>query len=84
VTLQVLPLCRGTHPALGGPFAILDFPERTDPDVVYTEGVTGHAYLERNSDVRGCAEALEQLETAALSPADSAELISTMARESTH
>ena len=84
VTLQVLPLSSGAHPALNGPFCILEFPERTDPDVVYTEGVAGHAYLERDSDVRACAEAFDLLRAAALSPADSADLISRTAREIAH
>ncbi len=38
VTLQVLPLSSGVHPALNGPFCILEFPERGDQDVVYTGG----------------------------------------------
>lgn len=84
VTLQVLPLSSGAHPALNGPFCILEFPERTDPDVVYTEGVAGHAYLERDSDVRACAEAFDLLRAAALSPADSAEMIHNVAEEITH
>jgi hypothetical protein len=84
VTLQVLPLSSGAHPALSGPFCILEFPERTDPDVVYTEGVGGHAYIERDSDVRACAEAFDLLRAAALSPADSVEMISSAAREITH
>jgi DNA-binding XRE family transcriptional regulator len=83
VTLQVLPLSSGAHPALNGPFCILEFPERTDPDVVYTEGVAGHAYLERDSDVRACAEAFDLLRAAALSPVDSAELIGRVAGEIT-
>jgi len=79
VTLQVLPLSSGVHPALNGPFCILEFPERSDPDVVYTEGVAGHAYLERDSDVRACAEVFDLLRAAALSPADTVELIGRMA-----
>jgi DNA-binding XRE family transcriptional regulator len=84
VTLQVLPLSSGAHPALNGPFCILEFPERTDPGVVYTEGVAGHAYLERDSEVRACAEAFDLLRAAALSPADSAEMISRKADELAH
>jgi hypothetical protein len=84
VMLQVLPLCSGAHPALNGPFCILEFPERSGPDVVYTEGVAGHAYLERDSDVRACAEAFDQLQAAALSPADSADLISRTAKQITY
>jgi transcriptional regulator with XRE-family HTH domain len=80
VTLQVLPFCSGPHPSLNGPFTIIEFPERFDPDVVYAEGVHGHAYLERERDVRSCAEAFDLLRAAALSPADSTELISGLAR----
>jgi DNA-binding XRE family transcriptional regulator len=81
VTLQVLPLSSGAHPALSGPFCILEFPERTDPDVVYAEGVAGHTYLERDAEVRACAEAFDLLRAAALSPADSAEMIGKKADE---
>lgn len=75
VTLQVLPLSCGAHAALSGPFCILAFPERGDPDVVYTEGVAGHAYLEKDADVRACAERFDLLRASSLSPADSAVLI---------
>jgi transcriptional regulator with XRE-family HTH domain len=81
VTLQVLPFCSGLHPALNGPFAIIEFPERFDPDVVYTEGVGGQDYLERERDVRARAEAFDLLRAAALSPADSTDLIGALARE---
>ena len=79
VTLQVLPLASGVHPALNGPFCILEFPERSDPEVVYTEGVAGHAYLERDGDVRVCAEVFDLLRAAAASPADTVEFISAVA-----
>jgi hypothetical protein len=51
-----------------------------DADVVYTEGVAGQAYLKRDSEVRPRAEAFSMLQAAALPPADSAELISMIAR----
>ena len=79
VTLQVLPLSSGVHPALNGPFCILEFPERGDQDVVYTEGVAGHAYLERDADVHSCAEVFDLLRAAALSPADTVTFIDRMA-----
>jgi hypothetical protein len=79
VTMQVLPFASGPHPSLNGPFAIIEFPERFDPDVVYTEGVHGQAYLERERDVRSCAEAFDLLRAASLSPADSTDLISGLA-----
>jgi transcriptional regulator with XRE-family HTH domain len=84
VTLQVLPFSSGPHPSLNGPFAIIEFPDRFDPDVVYTESVAGQAYLERERDVRSCAEAFDLLRAAALSPADSTELISGLARSASY
>jgi transcriptional regulator with XRE-family HTH domain len=76
VTLQVLGFGSGLHPGLGGSFVILKFPERLDPDVVYTEGVTGQAYIEeRDRDVRAQSESFDLLRASALSPAESARLI---------
>jgi transcriptional regulator with XRE-family HTH domain len=83
VTLQVLPFTSGPHPSLNGPFCIIEFPERFDPDVVYTESVSGHAYLERDKDVRMCTESFDLLRAAALSPADSTDLISDLASQIT-
>jgi Domain of unknown function (DUF5753) len=76
VTLQVLTFGSGLHPGMGGPFAIIEFPERFDPDVVYTEGVTGQAYMEeREREVKTRSEAFDLLRATALPPADSAILI---------
>jgi transcriptional regulator with XRE-family HTH domain len=76
VTLQVLEFSSGLHPALNGPFVIIEFPERFDPDVVYWEGVGGQAYVEeREKEVRARVEAFDLLRATALPPADSAELI---------
>jgi len=76
ITLQVLAFGSGLHVGLGGSFAIIEFPERFDPDVVYTEGVTGQAYIEeREREVRARAEAFDVLRAAALPPANSARLI---------
>ena len=83
VTLQVLAFSSGLHPGMGGSFAIIEFPERSDPDVVYTEGVTGQAYIEeRDREVRVRSEAFDLLRAAALPPADSAQLIQSISEES--
>src|ERR1700722_13486690 len=77
VTLQVLTFSSGLHPGLGGPLTIIEFPERFDPDVVYSEGVGEQANFieEREREVRARAEAFDLLRATALPPADSAELI---------
>jgi transcriptional regulator with XRE-family HTH domain len=83
VTLQVLGFGTGLHPGLGGSFTIIKFPERLDPDVVYTEGVTGQAYLEeRDREVRAQSEAFDLLRASALSPAESARLIRSISERS--
>jgi transcriptional regulator with XRE-family HTH domain len=75
VTLQLLAFEAGAHAGLTGPFSILEFPEPGDSDVAYTESVGGMIYLEKEREVRACAEAFDRMRAAALSPAASVELI---------
>jgi Domain of unknown function (DUF5753) len=81
VTLQILSFESGAHAGLTGPFAILEFPERTDSEVAYTESVGGMIYLEKDREVRACAEAFDRMRAAALSPVASVELIQEVSRE---
>jgi transcriptional regulator with XRE-family HTH domain len=75
MTLQLLPFGSGAHAGLSGPFSILEFPERTDPEVAYVESVAGIIYLEKEREVRSCIDAFDRLRAQALSPSASAELI---------
>lgn len=52
VTVQVLPYSAGAAPAQG-PFVILDFVERTDPEVVYIETPVGAIWVEDAEQVAG-------------------------------
>jgi transcriptional regulator with XRE-family HTH domain len=79
VTLQVLPFSSGAHAGHGGPFSILEFPERSDTEVVYVESVAGFIYLERHKEVRVRIEAFDRLRAAALPPAASTDLIAQVA-----
>jgi len=81
VTLQVLAFGSGAHAGLTGPFSILEFPERSDEDVAYTESVGGMIYMEKDREVRLCAEAFDRMRAVALSPAASVELIQHVSRE---
>jgi transcriptional regulator with XRE-family HTH domain len=81
VTLQVLEFSSGLHPALNGSFAIIEFAERSDPDVVYSEGVGGQTYIEKHEEVQARAEAFDLLCATALPPAESAGLILSIARD---
>ena len=81
VTLQVLPFVSGAHAAHGGPFSILEFPDRSDSEVVYVESVAGILYLEKDREVRSRAESFDRLRAAALSPSASTDLIAQAARD---
>jgi len=83
VTLQVLAFGSGAHAGLTGPFSILEFPERSDEDVAYTESVGGMIYMEKDREVRLCAEAFDRMRATALSPAASVELIQQVSRDLT-
>ena len=80
ITIQVLPFISGAHAGHGGPFSILEFPERSDAEVAYVESGAGNIYLEKDREVRARAEAFDRLRAAALSPAESGDLISQAAR----
>jgi uncharacterized protein DUF5753/helix-turn-helix protein len=60
VRLQVIPFDAGGHAPAGCPFAILRFPERGLPDVVYVEQLTGAVYLDKPADVDHYAVAMER------------------------
>jgi transcriptional regulator with XRE-family HTH domain len=81
VTIQVLPFGCGAHAGHGGPFSILEFPNRSDSEVAYVESVVGIIYLEKDRDVRARAEAFDRLRAAALAPGASADLITRVANE---
>src|SRR6202008_4969254 len=51
-TLQILPFEAGGPAGMDGTFAILDFPEPSDPDVVYAENATGGLFLEKSEELR--------------------------------
>ena len=82
VTLQVLSFDSGLHPALNGSFAILEFPERFDPDVIYSEGISGQGFIEEGDRaVRTGTETFELLRATALPPVASAKLIRDIRRK---
>ncbi|MEV4106347.1 helix-turn-helix transcriptional regulator [Nonomuraea sp. NPDC049695] len=76
VTIQVLACSVGAHPGANTPFSILSFPEVYDPDVVYIETMTSSLWIEDDREVHSYSLAFDQVRAMALSPDDSAELIS--------
>jgi transcriptional regulator with XRE-family HTH domain len=81
LTLQVLPFSCGAHAGHGGPFSVLEFPNRSDSEVAYLESVAGSLYMEKDREVRARTEAFDRLRAAALAPGASADLIAQLARE---
>jgi hypothetical protein len=79
-TIQVVPYRAGAHAGTIGAFVILDFPEATDPDVVYVETLAGDMLLEERSDVNRYTLAFERLLAASLHPDDSVQMIERLAR----
>lgn len=75
VILQILPFDAGAHPGMAGSFTILDFPDPTDPELVYVEGISGDALIEGHNEIRRFGVIFDQLRAMALSPRDSATMI---------
>jgi transcriptional regulator with XRE-family HTH domain len=78
VTVQVIPFEAGSHPGINSTFILLHFEEDV-PDVVYVEGLLGDHFLENPTDVDRYRRVFDQLRAIALSPKDSAALISALA-----
>ena len=79
-TIQVVPYRAGAHAGAIGAFVVLDFPEATDPAVVYVETLAGDVYLEEGPDVTRYTIAFDRLVAAALHPDDSVQMIERLAR----
>jgi hypothetical protein len=61
VTVRVIPFRAGGHPAAGGAFSLLRFPEPDLPDVVYLEQLTSALHLDRRADVDSYHTVMERL-----------------------
>ena len=81
VTLQVLPMAAGEHPGMEGSFVLMSFPDAADPDTVYVTIATGGVFQEKPDDVSRYEIIFDRLQKMALSSAESAEFIATMAKE---
>ncbi|KAA9375491.1 helix-turn-helix domain-containing protein [Microbispora cellulosiformans] len=82
VTIQVLPFAKGAHPATAGTFALLEFRETHDPNVVYVEGTTSNLYVESDAEIYRYSLAFDHLRAMALDPDESRRLIARLAEGS--
>lgn len=79
ITIRVVPLRVGQYAGLRGPFAILEFAD--EPSLVYTENQVTSMFLDEKDDIAAYRVALGNILNEALEPAESAELIATLAGE---
>lgn len=77
VTIQVMPYRMGAHPGMHSAFALMDFPDPADPELVYVESTA--LFLERPAEVKRYADVFDYLRAAAMSPRDSIVLIDEIA-----
>lgn len=81
VTLQILPFAAGAHAGMDGTFAILDFPDAEDPNVVFAENATGGLFLEKSDELRKYNSIFDTIRSSALSPEESRNMIAMLAEE---
>jgi transcriptional regulator with XRE-family HTH domain len=82
VTLQILPLAVGVHPAITGSFVLLAFADDIDHGVVYAEGVGGAIFLEHAKDVMTYTRAFDEIRRRALNADASVKFIASILRDS--
>ena len=79
ITVQVLPLEAGAHPATTGEFTILAFPDLVAPDVVYLENMTSDLYVEQEAEVYRYGMAFDRLRALAWPATKSGAFLTTAA-----
>jgi transcriptional regulator with XRE-family HTH domain len=81
VTLQILPFAAGAHAGMDGTFAILEFEEEGDADVVFTENATGGLFLEKAEELSKYISIFETIRSSALPPEESIGMIEMLVEE---
>lgn len=76
VTVQVVPFTVGAHPAVESNFNILELPAA--PGVIFAEGLVGSFYLDKPDDLERYRKVFAHLQSIALSPKDTIDLIAGM------
>ncbi|TCC57518.1 XRE family transcriptional regulator [Kribbella pittospori] len=81
VTLQVVEFGSGGHPATGGAYSILRFPEQDLPDIVYIEHLTSALYLDKPEDLDTYTGTMEALCVAAPPPNQTRDILAKALKE---
>jgi hypothetical protein len=77
LTLRVVPVALGAHPAMAGAFRLMEFTEFKP--VAYLESETSSLFLERPEEIQAYRRILAALADIALSEGQSRELIAALA-----
>ena len=81
VTLQVLPLAAGLHPAVYGPFKVFRFDGHDQPDIVYGESMTSSWYIDKPDETAAYIQALDRVSAQAAPAADTAKILTKIRKE---
>lgn len=81
IELHVLSYAAGAHAAMGSPFTILQLPQPYAVRIAYAENLFGADYFDQEVQVDACRLTFERLLGAAISTAQTAELIDQVRRE---
>lgn len=79
ITLQVIPFSKGAHSGMPGAFAMMDFRDPLDTDLIHIDSMAGDLFLESPADVSRYTTIFDNLRALALSPDDSTTLIAQLA-----
>lgn len=81
ITLQVLPVAAGLHPALHGVFYLLRFPDAEMPDIVYGEHLTSAFYLDKPQEAAAYLEVLDRISAQAAPAEKTADILRGIGKE---
>ena len=81
VELHVLPFSAGAHASMGSSFTLLRLPEPYNVQVAYVEYLFGSDYFDQEAQVAACSLTFERLLGAALSTAQTVDLIEQVMRK---
>ena len=81
ITLQVLPLAAGLHPAVYGPFKVFRFDGHDQPDIVYGESMTSAWYIDKPDDTAAYIQALDRVSVQAAPAADTVKILTEIRKE---
>lgn len=75
ITVQVCRFSDGAHPAVDGPFTLLEFPDQEDFDIAVLESLAGTLYVDDREAASRFRAAYDHLAAGSASPTESRRLI---------